>query len=100
MIQARSTFLASPEERLQVTTGNAACVILCVAVLARWATFGNPLIQIDEEFYLLVGDRMLHGRAPLCRHLGSQADRAVLVVRGYPRCSAATASWQYQIDRD
>src|SRR6202012_91450 len=23
-------------------------------------TFGDPIAQIDEEFYLLVGDRMLH----------------------------------------
>jgi hypothetical protein len=39
--------------------------LLAVLVLAlRGWTFGNPMIHIDEQFYLLVGERMLHGSLP------------------------------------
>jgi 4-amino-4-deoxy-L-arabinose transferase-like glycosyltransferase len=40
-------------------------VLLALAAFAlRATTFGYPLIDVDEEFYLLVGDRMLHGAIP------------------------------------
>jgi 4-amino-4-deoxy-L-arabinose transferase-like glycosyltransferase len=42
----------------------AAAVILVAAFAIRCCQFGNPLIQVDENFYLLVGDRMLHGALP------------------------------------
>lgn len=42
----------------------AAAVIALVAIAARWRVFGNPVVQIDEQFYLLVGGRMLHGALP------------------------------------
>ncbi len=42
--------------------------LLLVALAAAFATrawfFGDPVIQIDEEFYLMTGDRMLHGAVP------------------------------------
>ncbi len=37
---------------------------LGVALLLRGATLGFPAIHIDEQFYLLVGDRMLQGAVP------------------------------------
>jgi len=37
---------------------------LMVALLLRGGTLGFPAIHIDEQFYLLVGDRMLHGAIP------------------------------------
>jgi len=37
---------------------------LAVALLMRGSTLGFPVIHSDEEFYLLVGDRMLHGAIP------------------------------------
>jgi hypothetical protein len=39
-------------------------ILLAVALVARAQTFGNPVIGFDEQFYLLVGDRMLHGALP------------------------------------
>lgn len=30
----------------------------------RARDFGNPIIHVDEQYYLLVGDRMLHGGLP------------------------------------
>ena len=46
--------------------GPAATAVLLslVTLAARIATFGNPVLGFDEQFYLLVGDRMLHGALP------------------------------------
>ncbi|QJU57871.1 hypothetical protein HL653_08765 [Sphingomonas sp. AP4-R1] len=41
-----------------------ALAMLVVAFALRCWWFGNPAIQVDEQFYLLVGDRMLHGALP------------------------------------
>ncbi|WP_084584187.1 ArnT family glycosyltransferase [Sphingomonas azotifigens] len=35
-----------------------------LAVALRAHDFGNPVIHVDEQYYLLVGDRMLHGALP------------------------------------
>lgn len=37
-------------------------VLLAIALRAH--DFGNPVIHVDEQYYLLVGDRMLHGALP------------------------------------
>lgn len=39
-------------------------LLLLAAFAIRGAQFGNPLIHVDENFYLLVGDRMLQGAVP------------------------------------
>ena len=39
-------------------------VIVLTALAARFRTFGNPVVGFDEQFYLLVGDRMLKGALP------------------------------------
>lgn len=42
-----------------------AIVTLCAAAfLLRGILIGNPLVHVDEQFYLLVGERMLHGALP------------------------------------
>lgn len=42
-----------------------AALSLALAALAlRCWDFGNPVIHVDEQYYLLVGDRMLHGALP------------------------------------
>ena len=35
-----------------------------VSIALRAHDFGNPAITVDEQYYLLVGDRMLHGALP------------------------------------
>lgn len=42
----------------------AALVALAASLLTRAWTFGNPVIHIDEQFYLTVGDRLLRGALP------------------------------------
>jgi 4-amino-4-deoxy-L-arabinose transferase-like glycosyltransferase len=39
-------------------------LLAILAVAARFVTYGNPALGFDEQFYLLVGDRMLHGELP------------------------------------
>ena len=42
-----------------------ALLLLVIATIAiRSPHFSNPFVHVDEEFYLLVGDRMLHGAIP------------------------------------
>ncbi|WP_295638765.1 glycosyltransferase family 39 protein [Novosphingobium sp.] len=35
-----------------------------VVIIARAQTFGDPVLGFDEQYYLLVADRMLHGAVP------------------------------------
>ena len=46
------------------TPATVAAALLIVALLLRAWDFGNPVIHVDEQYYLLVGDRMLHGAVP------------------------------------
>jgi hypothetical protein len=39
-------------------------ILLLIAFLLRAPLYGDPVIHSDEQFYLLVGDRMLHGALP------------------------------------
>jgi hypothetical protein len=41
-----------------------AALLLAVAVALRIADFGNPIIHVDEQYYLLVGGRVLDGAIP------------------------------------
>jgi len=41
-----------------------ALLILAIALALRIWDFGNPAIHVDEQYYLLVGDRLLHGAVP------------------------------------
>lgn len=39
-------------------------ILLIIALIARLQILGDPVVHIDEQFYLLVGGRMLHGALP------------------------------------
>lgn len=41
-----------------------ALILTLAAFALRWPHFGDPAYHVDEEFYLLVGDRILHGALP------------------------------------
>ncbi|WP_343612830.1 glycosyltransferase family 39 protein [Novosphingobium sp.] len=65
--RARVALLGNMGVRLRALAADKALVLLAYTLLAlmlRAFTFGSPTIQIDEQFYLLVGDRMLHGALP------------------------------------
>ncbi len=44
--------------------GYAPAILLLAAVALRWWDFGDPVIHVDEQWYLLVGDRLLGGAVP------------------------------------
>lgn len=46
------------------STNIAVLIILAVAVATRMVTYGNPVADPDDQFYLLVGDAMRHGVMP------------------------------------
>jgi hypothetical protein len=46
------------------TRWHAVAAILTAAVALRIWDVGNPVIHVDEQYYLLVGDRLLHGAVP------------------------------------
>ena len=53
--------------RDRISTGRWAgvpLVLLAIAVATRIWDIGNPIVHVDEQYYLLVGDRMLHGMLP------------------------------------
>lgn len=56
--------LSSPTRRSLRETGWALSLLALIALALRAYTFDNPVIGYDEQFYLLVGDRMLHGAVP------------------------------------
>lgn len=42
----------------------AAMALTAIAILLRHGQFGNAIAGLDEQFYLLAGDRMWHGELP------------------------------------
>ena len=51
-------------DRLCATPMSRALVFLAFALLVRSIQFGNPVVQPDDQFYLLTGDRLLQGYLP------------------------------------
>lgn len=42
----------------------AALALLGITLMSRWFLLGNPIVHIDEQFYLLVGEHMRLGAIP------------------------------------
>jgi hypothetical protein len=55
---------ATPREISTRESTVAAILILLAVVLSRLQTFNDPVLGFDEQYYLLVADRMLHGAVP------------------------------------
>jgi len=55
---------ATPKWRIAPANGTIFLILIAWTLAVRVQTFGNPFIGFDEQFYLLVGDRMLHGALP------------------------------------
>ncbi|MDE1916214.1 MAG: glycosyltransferase family 39 protein [Sphingomonadales bacterium] len=66
--RARAALFTGPmHRRLGALAGDTTLTVLFflgLALCLRGFTLGSPTIQVDEQFYLLVGDRMLHGALP------------------------------------
>ena len=43
---------------------SAVMLLVAIAVAMHWQRLGSPTVGLDEQFYLLVGDRLWHGALP------------------------------------
>ena len=49
---------------IKPSTAATLIVLMAITLATRAWVFGNPVYHVDEQYYLLVGDRMLHGAIP------------------------------------
>ncbi len=70
----------------------AALALLAFAVLTRMRDFGNPVAHVDEQYYLLVGDRILHG-ARLYIDLWDRKPPGCSCCSPDSACCPVTGSW-------
>ncbi|MDO6415070.1 glycosyltransferase family 39 protein [Sphingomonas sp. BIUV-7] len=73
-----------------------ALLMLGLAAILRCWWFGNPFVQVDEQFYLLVGDRLLHGALPYVDIWDRKPIGLFLLYAGV-RTLGGTGILQYQI---
>lgn len=71
-------------------------MLLALAVAARCIWYGDPVIQVDEQYYLLVGDRMLHGAIPYVDAWDRKPIGLFLLYSGI-RLLGGEGIYQYQI---
>jgi 4-amino-4-deoxy-L-arabinose transferase-like glycosyltransferase len=71
-------------------------LLLALAVAARCIWYGDPVIQIDEQFYLLMGDRILHGAIPYVDVWDRKPVGLFLIYAGI-RLFGGAGIYQYQI---
>ena len=69
---------------------------LVVALLVRGGTLGFPILHIDEQFYLLVGDRMLHGALPFV-DIWDRKPVGLFLLYAAIRLLGGTGVLQYQL---
>jgi hypothetical protein len=70
--------------------------IFAAAFLIRGITFGNPMLDFDEQLYLLVGDRLLHGHLPYVE-LWDRKPIGLFIFYALVRMFGGTGIVQYQI---
>ncbi|MUG89405.1 glycosyltransferase family 39 protein [Bombella sp. ESL0385] len=70
--------------------------LLLVAYLSRAAVLGNPFIFSDEEFYLFVGGRMLHGDLPYV-DIWDRKPIGIFLIYEFFHLFGPYRIWAYQI---
>ena len=88
--------LPSAKPSLASSNGWATLGFLAVALALRVPLLGNPVLHIDEQFYLLVGDRMLHGALPYVDIWDRKPIGLFLLFAGF-RLLGGDGVWVYQI---
>lgn len=73
-----------------------AALLLALAIALRCIFYGDPLIQVDEQYYLLVGDRLLHGAIPYVDTWDRKPVGLFLLYAGI-RLLGGAGIYQYQI---
>jgi 4-amino-4-deoxy-L-arabinose transferase-like glycosyltransferase len=73
-----------------------AALLLCAAFAIRGYQFGNPVLDYDEQLYLYVGDRMLHGQIPYV-DLWDRKPLGLFVLYALIRLLGGVGIVQYQV---
>ncbi len=73
-----------------------AAILAVVALAIRAWDFGNPVIHVDEQYYLLVGDRMLHGAVPYI-HIWDRKPLGLFLIYAAIRLLGGDGVLQYQL---
>lgn len=73
-----------------------ALLMLLVALAARAAQFGNPVLHVDDQFYLLVGERMLWGDAPYS-DIWDRKPVGLFLIYAFARLLGGDGVIQYQL---
>ena len=71
-------------------------ILIGVASITRFQQFGNPIVHIDEQFYLLVGDRMLSGAVPYV-DIWDRKPIGLFLIYAAIRCLGGAGIIQYQL---
>lgn len=71
-------------------------LLTAAALLIRLPHFGDPAFTIDEQFYLLVGERMLHGALPYV-DIWDRKPIGLFLIYAAARLLGGAGFWQYQI---
>lgn len=73
-----------------------ATLLLLVAFAIRGIWFGDPVIAVDEQYYLVIGDRILRGAVPYVDIWDRKPAGLFLLYAGI-RLLGGAGIWQYQI---
>lgn len=70
--------------------------VLIFALAYRAATFGDPILDYDEQLYLTVGDRLLHGHLPYVE-MWDRKPPGLFAIYAMIRLMGGTGFVQYQV---
>lgn len=73
-----------------------AAILTIVAIALRGWDFGNPVIHSDEQYYLLVGDRMLQGAVPFI-DIWDRKPLGLFALYAAIRLLGGDGIWEYQL---
>jgi 4-amino-4-deoxy-L-arabinose transferase-like glycosyltransferase len=95
-IAATSTPTGDGLSELILSDRLAVALLSAAALLIRLPHLGDPAFMIDEQFYLLVGDRMLHGALPYV-DIWDRKPIGLFLIYAATRLLGGEGFWQYQI---
>lgn len=98
---ARDNLLKRSSQRLRTFVSRrpelvAAITLTLAALVLRAVAVGQPEVDVDEQFYLLVGDRMLHGAIPYV-DIWDRKPIGLFLIYAAARALGETGIVQYQL---
>ncbi|GAN60215.1 hypothetical protein ACI01nite_08910 [Acetobacter cibinongensis] len=70
--------------------------LLVLALLLRWQTLGNPMVEVDEQFYLFAGGRLLDGDLPFV-DVWDRKPFGLFLLYAFFHLFGSYRIWAYQI---